>query len=256
MASEFGKGAILAGLLVGLTLAVSAGAGAKGGELVISIIAPNKTSVVARQRLTGYLQRAGCEAEVVIGDEPAGAGLVYRPGIPPPGEVPQLVSVNRLGKLPQPAWISRRTAGVRSLSELEGRDLAIISGTDPVGRRLPLEALAEAGVVPARDQLYETGDYSSSLGLVLHNNTHAAASEAGFVDEMLEPNDLVVIWAGEPFTSGGWYRGTGWDLAGVLCEDALAAMKRSDDRQIFAVFPEWVHGFIRPEGLDSEEVSK
>ena len=43
-------------------------------------------------------------------------------------------------------------------------------------------------------------------------------------------------------------------MPALLCEDVLAGLTRSADHQIFMVFPEWVHGFTRPERLNSEEV--
>lgn len=244
----------MAGVL--LMLVTSDPTSADGNGVVIGVVSDKQQAVVAHNRMTAYLQRAGCNATVRIGSRVEDAALVFYPGEAPADQRSVLLAANRKSEMPRSVWVSRRTAGVRSLSELEGRDLAVVSGPDPVGSDQALAALADAGVTPAREQLYQTGDYSSALGLVLHNNTHAAASESGFVEPMLAPNDLVVNWTGDRTQTGGWFRGESWDLSAVVCEDALAAMTRSDDRQIFAIFPEWVHGFIRPEGLKAEEGSK
>lgn len=125
-------------------------------------------------------------------------------------------AVSADGQDPVPVWVTRKTAGVRTLGELEGRDVSLLAGTDPLSGRLALKALAAEGVTPKRGQRYEAGDFSSALGLLLHNNTHAAVSELGLV---------------------------------TPCLKALLELKRSDDRQIFNLFPEWVYGFASPDSL-------
>lgn len=239
-------------------MAVSAGSGAAGNPspLGIRIESVTEVTAVARHRLTSFLAQAGCSADVRFGEPGQDVVLEFRSGETGADNAPVLVATNRKGNRPTPVWVTRRTAGVGSIAELAGRDLATVEGPDPLGSRLALAALAEVGVKPARQQLYEAGDYSSALGLLLHNNTHAAVSEAGFVEPMLKKNGLVVTWAGKPVSAGGWYRGTGWNMPALLCEDALGGLTRSGDRQIFSVFPEWVHGFSRPERLNSEEVSQ
>lgn len=222
------------------------------GVVVISIESDGRVSEVSRRRLEGYLQAEGCRAQVRFnGDDPATA-LVFRSGVAASG-APVLVAVSRDGGLPVPAWITRRTAGVKAIGELLGRDLSTVAGGDPVGAELPLAALRQAGVVPETGQLYEAGDYSSALGLLLHNNTHASVSELGFVRPLLEKNDLVITWAGEPLTAAGWYRETGWTSDAGTCEQALSRWQRGDDRQAFAAFPEWVNGFAWPDSLNSED---
>ncbi|MCG7198555.1 phosphate/phosphite/phosphonate ABC transporter substrate-binding protein [Marinobacter pelagius] len=220
----------------------------------ISIQSVTEVTDVAGYRLTRQLAEGGCEATVQFGEAEPDAVLEFRIGETAIEAV--LVASNRNGDPPRPAWVTRRTAGVGSITELAGRDLATVAGPDPLGARLPLAALAEVGVRPAREQLYEAGDYSSALGLLLHNNTHAAVTEVGFVEPMLENNGLVVTWAGNPVRAGGWYRGAGWNRSALACEEVLAGLTRRGDRQIFMVFPEWVHGFARPERLNSEEVSQ
>lgn len=247
-----------AALALAFGMAVSGGSAAAGDPwpLGISIESATKVTAVARHRLTSFLAQAGCSADVRFGEAAQAVGLEFKLGEAGSDNEPVLVATNRNGHRPTPVWVTRRTAGVGSIAELGGRDLATVAGPDPLGSRLALAALAKVGVKPARQQLYEAGDYSSALGLLLHNNTHAAVSEAGFVEPMLEKNGLVVTWVGKPVSAGGWYRGAGWNMSALLCEDALVGLTRSGDRQIFSVFPEWVHGFGRPEGLNSEEVSQ
>lgn len=256
LACSYHRGRVVLALVFGM--AVSGGPAAAGNPspLAISIESVTEVTAVARHRLTSFLAQAGCSADVRFGEPEQDVVLEYRPGEIGSDNEPVLLATNRNGKRPMPVWVTRRTAGVGSIAELDGRDLATVAGPDPLGSRLALAALAKVGVKPARQQLYEAGDYSSALGLLLHNNTHAAVSEAGFVEPMLEKNGLVVTWAGKPVSAGGWYRGAGWNMSALLCEDALAGLTRSGDRQIFAVFPEWVHGFSRPERLNSEEVSQ
>ncbi|HSH14170.1 MAG TPA: hypothetical protein VLA15_10485 [Desulfurivibrionaceae bacterium] len=223
-------------------------------DVSISIQSVTEVTDVARYRLTRQLAEGGCEARVYFGEAEPAAALEFRVGETPTGAV--LVARNRNGNPPRPAWVTRRTAGVGSIAELAGRDLSTVAGPDPLGSRLPLAVLADVGVRPSRQQLYEAGDYSSALGLLLHSNTHAAVTELGFVEPMLENNGLVVTWAGKPVQAGGWYRGAGWNRSALVCEEVLAGLTRSGDRQIFVVFPEWVYGFTRPERLNSEEVSQ
>ena len=102
------------------------------GVVVISIESDGRVSEVSRRRLEGYLQAQGCRAQVRFnGDDPATA-LVFRSGVAASG-APVLVAVSRDGGLPVPAWITRRTAGVKAIGELLGRDLSTVAGGDPVG---------------------------------------------------------------------------------------------------------------------------
>jgi hypothetical protein len=228
---------------------------AHAGEpaVLIGIEPDGRVAEVAGNRLERYLNTQGCPADIrFTGHEPALA-LVFRVGSPGAGESPVLVAVNPAGSLPQPAWITRRTAGVRGLAELQGRDLATVAGHDPLATGLPLAALRQAGVSPDSGQLYEAGDYSSALGLLLHNNVHAAVSELSFVEPFLDKNGLVVTWSGQPILAAGWYRHSGWTDAATACEQALVRRRRENDRQAFAAFPEWVAGFARYDSQNSED---
>lgn len=244
-------GVVMAGLLS------TVHAGAEGVRVQIGIESARGVATVSRYRLTEYLRTQGCEADVRVGASAPGLALAFLPGIPGDAEpAPVLEAVNRDGKLPVAVWVTRRTAGVRSLSELQGRDLATVAGSDPLGASLPLVALKKQGIVPEPGQLYEAGDYSSALGLLLHNNTYAAVSELGFVEPFLTRNSLVVSWYGKPAMAAGWYRQAGWNHAAVACEQALAKLKRADDRQRFAIFPEWVYGFALPDSQTSKDITQ
>ncbi|WP_417567594.1 PhnD/SsuA/transferrin family substrate-binding protein [Marinobacter sp.] len=240
------SGAVLTGLLV------TTAASAEDTRILIGIESATSSTAVARYRLTEYLQSQGCEADIRFNAKAPGLALAFLPGMPG-NSSPILVAVNRGGQLPVPVWVTRGTAGVRHIRELQGRDLATVAGTDPLGASLPLAALQQQGVTPKPGQLYEAGDYSSALGLLLHNNTHAAASELGFVKPFLTGNNLVVSWQGEPVKAAGWYRRAGWSRAAKACEQALARKQRSDDPQIFVIFPEWVNGFALPDSQNSED---
>jgi hypothetical protein len=208
---------------------------------------------VAGNRLEKSLREGGCSLPVAFNNDPQNAAMVFRAVTPGEGHSPSLIAVNRDRVFPRPVWVTRRTAGVRSLSELADRDLSIVTGPDPLGAELPLAALARAGVHPERGQLYGAGDYGSALGLLLHNNTHASVAEAGWLEPMREKNDLVVTWAGKPAVQAGWYRGPRWNSAFSSCEQVLAGLKREDDRQQFSVFPGWVFGFLPPGQIQSKE---
>jgi hypothetical protein len=239
-------GIVLAGLLV------AGCASAAEGKIPIGVDSVTRVTDVARYRLTEYLQNQGCSADIRFDVEAPDLALAFRPGMPK-GSAPVLEAVNREGRLPVPVWMTRKTAGVRHIRELQGRDLATVAGPDPLGEKLPLAALQEVGAMPAPEQLYEAGDYSSALGLLLHNNTHAAVSELGFVKPLLTGNSLVVSWQGEPVQAAGWYRRNGWSQVAEACEQALANIKREDDPQVFAIFPEWVSGFALPDSQNSED---
>ncbi|MFC4259268.1 PhnD/SsuA/transferrin family substrate-binding protein [Marinobacter lacisalsi] len=256
MGSEFRR-CIAAALLAGASIGLFGGS-AHAGEpaFLIGIEPDGRVSEVARRRLEKYLDTQGCLADIRFTTDDPALALVFRAGIPGAGETPVLVAVNAGGRLPQPAWITRRTAGVRGLADLENRDLATVAGHDPLGSELPLAALRREGVLPDSGRFYEAGDYSSALGLLLHNNTHAAVSELGFVEPFLDKNGLVVTWSGEPVIAGGWYRRAGWNNAVAACEQALARRQRDDDRQAFAAFPEWVAGFARHDSQNSEDSSQ
>ncbi len=242
-------------VMVGLLFAGHAGA--EGARVPIGIESATGTATVSRYRLTEYLRSQGCEADIRVGASAPGLALAFLPGIPGDAEpAPVLEAVNRDGKLPVAVWVTRRTAGVRNLSELQGRDLATVAGGDPMGSSLPLAALEKHGVVPAPGQLYEAGDYSSALGLLLHNNTYAAVSELGFVEPFLARNSLVVSWYGKPAMAAGWYRQAGWNHTVVACEKALAKLQRADDSQRFAIFPEWVYGFSLPDSQISKDITQ
>lgn len=244
-------GVAMAGLLF------TAHASAEDVRVPIGIESATGTATVSRYRLTEYLRTRGCEADIRVGTSAPDLALAFLPGIPGDTEpAPILEAVNRDGKLPVAVWVTRRTAGVRSLSELQGRDLATVAGSDPLGARLPLVALEKQGIVPEPGQLYEAGDYSSALGLLLHNNTYAAVSEFGFVEPFLTRNNLVVSWSGEPAMAAGWYRQAGWNHTVVACEQALAELQRADDRQRFAIFPEWVYGFALPDRQTSKDITQ
>ncbi|HEY9120449.1 MAG TPA: hypothetical protein VIN33_11870 [Marinobacter sp.] len=241
-------GVVLAGL------AFAAPVSAEETRIAIGIEPATGPATVSRYRLTEYLQSQGCTAQIQVGAKVPGLALAFWSGIPGDGEpAPILEAVNRAGNLPVPVWATRRTAGVRDLSELQGRDLATVAGNDPLGATLPLKVLQEQGIVPKPGQLYEAGDYSSALGLLLHNNTYAAVSELGFVQPFLARNSLVISWQGEPVKAAGWYRQAGWNTSAEVCEQALARLQREDDRQRFAIFPEWVYGFALPDTQYSED---
>lgn len=237
--------------LAGLLFAVQASA--EDTVVLIGIESATGPATVSRYRLTEYLRTRGCEAEIRVGATDPGLALVFLPGVS--GDAaPILMAINRDGRLPVPVWVTRRTSGVRSLAELQDRDLATVAGSDPLGANLPLAALGKQGITPEPGQLYEAGDYSSALGLLLHNNTHAAVSELGFVRPFLTANSLVVSWQGDPVKAAGWYRRAGWNQSVKACEQALAQIERADDPQMFAIFPAWVYGFARPDSQTSEDM--
>lgn len=243
------SGVALAGLL--FTVNTSA----EEAPVLIGIEPASGTATVSRYRLTEYLQARDCEADIRVGTAASGLALAFLPGNS--GEAsPVLEAVNRDGTLPVPVWVTRQTAGVRAISELQGRDLATVAGDGALGASLPLAALREQGIVPDAGQLYEAGDHSSALGLLLHNNTYAAVSELGFVKPLLARNSLVVSWRGEPVKAAGWYRRSGWSQAAVACEKALVGLQRTDDPQMFMIFPQWVYGFALPDSQTSEDITQ
>ena len=238
-------------LFVLCTSAVSAGQ--FSGPVRLEVHTEARSVTVAGYRLQRYLDTQDCKAELVFNQAVEGEGqgesdLVYRQD--GPADRLKLRAVNADGQDPVPVWVTRKTAGVRTLGELEGRDVSLVAGTDPLSGRLALKALAAEGVTPKRGQRYEAGDFSSALGLLLHNNTHAAVSELGLVTPFLESQGLAITWQGEPVSGAGWYAGTDTKNPGLQpCLKALLELKRSDDRQIFNLFPEWVHGFAPPDSL-------
>lgn len=213
--------------------------------IVLTIDSVTRVTDVAGYRLGQHLAKQGCQGEIRFTSEPQAAALMF--GFSPQRRQGKVVlsAMNPDGELPRPAWITRRTSGVRSVSGLEVRDLATVAGRDPLASRLALAELSLAGIDPEPERIYEAGDFSSALGLLLHNNTHAAVSEAGFASQFLESRDLVITWLGAPVKTVGWYRGDAWSKQALVCEEALSHLRRTDDKQAFAVFPEWVHGFTR-----------
>ena len=236
-------------LFVLCTSAVSAGQ--FSGPVRLEVHTEARSVTVAGYRLQRYLDKQNCKAELVFnqaveGEAQVESDLVYRQD--GPADRLKLRAVNADGQDPVPVWVTRKTAGVRTLGELEGRDVSLVAGTDPLSGRLALKALAAEGVRPKRGQRYEAGDFSSALGLLLHNNTHAAVSELGLVTPFLESQGLAITWQGKPVSGAGWYAGTDTTNPGLQpCLRALLELKRSDDRQIFNLFPEWVHGFATPD---------
>lgn len=227
------------------TSAVSAGQ--FSGPVRIEVHTDARSVTVASYRLQRYLEAQGCHAELVFNGA-GGSGLVYRQDGTNNRRL--LDAVNAAGRHPVPVWVTRKTAGVRTLGELEGRDVSLVAGADPLSGPLALKALAAEGVTPKPGQRYEAGDFSSALGLLLHNNTHAAVSELGLVTPFLESQSLAITWQGEPVSGAGWYAGTDTTNPGLQpCLKALLELKRSDDRQIFNLFPEWVYGFASPDSL-------
>lgn len=204
-----------------------------------------RSTTMASYRLQRYLAARRCHAELVFNRSGDG-DLVYRTGSR--GERPMLRSVNADGRNPVPVWVTRTSAGVGSLRELEGRDVALVAGSDPLSGAQALEALAAHGVRPGKGQRYEAGDFSSALGLLLHNNTHAAVSELGLVRPFLEPQGLTITWQGQPVQGAGWHVSTTANRPALeACRQALLELRRGDDRQIFTLFPEWVSGFAPPD---------
>ncbi|WP_206074308.1 hypothetical protein [Marinobacter fuscus] len=221
----------------------AAGLTQAGEPLRLNVSTDARSTTVAGYRLHKYLASRNCEVELGFNQRQA-ADLVYRPAVTEGRLV--LTALNRVGELPVPVWVTRKTAGVGSLAELEGRGVSLIAGADPLSGSLALAALAQQGVRPDKGQRYEAGDFSSALGLLLHNNTHAAVSELGLVTPFLEAQGLTITWQGAEVSGAGWYAEQPLgSAAGEPCLAALADLKRSDDRQIFIVFPEWVHGFAR-----------
>lgn len=230
-----------------LILASNAGAAQEYGSVRVEVMTEARSTTVASYRLQRYLEARDCEAELLF-NRAGDSDLVYRAD---GSDNRRLVdAVNAVGKHPTPVWVTRKTAGVRTLRELEGRDVSLIAGGDPVSGSLALRALASVGVTPKPGQRYEAGDFNSALGLLLHNNTHASVSELGLVTPFLESQDLAITWQGEPVRGAGWYANGKTDSANPElqpCLKALLQLKRSDDRQIFNLFPEWVHGFASPD---------
>lgn len=231
-----------------------------GKALELRVHSELASYTVAQKRLQAYLDRQGCDASVVIAvAEPEFDDLAERPGVvfsaQPVGGEQVLKAVNPAGQNPVPVWVTRKTSGVRSLAELDGRDVSLVAGVDPVGGTAALQALASQGVTPDRGQRYLAADFSSALGLLLHNNTHAAASELGFVSGLLESQGLAVTWQGQPVEGAGWYQTALEGPASQLdpCLAALSRMQRSDDRQMFQLFPEWVSGFVPPESTQEKD---
>ncbi len=231
--------------------------GLADSPVILQVSTDARSTTVASHRLEHYLKANDCSAKLVF--EPARkVDLIFRMPGTKTQKAPVLRAVNRNGQNPIPVWVTRKTAGVRSLGELQGRDVSLVAGIDPVGGSLALQALAEQGVNPTRGQRYEAGDFSSALGLLLHNNTHAAVSELGLVTPFLEKQGLTITWQGQPVTGAGWYV-TASDAADIpmsKCLAALGKLKRSDDRQIFQIFPEWVTGFAAPESQPNKETSR
>lgn len=219
---------------------------------MIAIDTASSAVAVARYRLNAYLQAQGCSADIRFDVQAPDLALAFLADGAAGDSVPILEAVNRNGQRPVPVWVTRSTAGVRDIGELQDRDLATIAGKDPVGAQLPLAALSQRGIRPKREQIHEAGDYSSALGLVLHNNTHAAVSELGFVQQFLTSNRLVVSWQGSPVKAAGWYRQAGWSEAAGVCEQALARSQRAEDTQMFSAFPEWVTGFVFSDGQNTD----
>ena len=236
-------------VLAGVTTANVARA---ADPLVLQVFTEARSTIVASHRLQNYLEEAECRADLLFNGEQRG-DLIFRPG-KTDGDL-LLSAVNRDGEHPVPVWVTRKTAGVGSLSELQGRDVSLVAGDDPLASALALEALAAHGVSPEPGQIYEAGDFSSALGLLLHNNTHAAVSELGLVRPMLETQGMVITWQGKPVPGAGWYAPAPLPKSTNTraCLNALARMQRLDDRQIFRIFPEWVSGFTPPESIDVEE---
>jgi len=231
--------------------------GLANGPVMLLVFTEARSTTVASYRLERHLKETGCQVRLVFEPTPD-AELTFRVSGGGTEHPPALRAVNRHGHNPVPVWVTRKTSGVNSLAELEGREVSLIAGNDPVGGSLALQALAERGVKPARGQRYEAGDFSSALGLLLHNNTHAAASELGLVTPFLENQGLAITWQGQPVTGAGWYTGPDTALSARVtdCLVVLGGLKRSDDRQIFQIFPEWVSGFATPESQPNKETSR
>ncbi len=235
-----------------------------GENVELRVYTELSSYTVAQNRLKAYLDRQGCDASVKIavaepvagaefGDWGVRSGLVF--SAQPVGGERALKAVNATGQSPVPVWVTRKTSGVRSLAELHGRDVSLVAGADPVGAAAALQALAGQGVTPSRGQRYFAADYSSALGLLLHNNTHAAVSELGFVSGLMESQGLAVTWQGQPVEGAGWYQTASEGSARQvdLCLAALTRIQRSDDRQMFQLFPEWVSGFVSPESTQEKD---
>lgn len=221
--------------------------------MLIAIETANTAIEVARYRLTEYLQAQGCSADIRWDTGAPGLALAFLPGSAAADSEPILEAVNRDGQRPVPVWVTRRTAGVTDIRQLQGRDLATVAGKDTLGAALALAALSQQGITPQPEQIYQAGDYSSALGLLLHNNTHAAVSELGFVLPLLTANSLVVSWQGNPVQAAGWYRQDGWSADAEVCEQALTRSQQTEDPQMFAAFPEWVFGFALPANQDTDD---
>lgn len=240
-------------LLSALVLAGATADMARAADpLVLQVFTEARSTIVASHRLQNYLEGADCRADILFNGEPRG-DLIFRPGNTDGNLL--LSAVSRDGGHPVPVWVTRKTAGVGSLSELQGRDVSLVAGDDPLASALALDALAAHGVSPDPGQIYEAGDFSSALGLLLHNNTHAAVSELGLVRPMLETQGMAITWQGDPVPGAGWYAPAPLPekTNTRACLNALARMHRLDDRQIFRIFPEWVSGFRPPESIDVEE---
>ena len=113
-----------------------------GAPILIGVESATSVTDVARYRLTEYLRDQGCRAELRFNTEVSGLALAFLSETPE-GRAPILVAVNRNGQLPVPVWVTRRTAGVRHIRDLKGRDLATVAGRDPLGASLPLAELKE-----------------------------------------------------------------------------------------------------------------
>ena len=120
-------------LFVLCTSAVSAGQ--FSGPVRLEVHTEARSVTVAGYRLQRYLDTQDCKAELVFNQAVEGEGqgesdLVYRQD--GPADRLKLRAVNADGQDPVPVWVTRKTAGVRTLGELEGRDVSLVAGTDPL----------------------------------------------------------------------------------------------------------------------------
>ncbi|MFE8070372.1 PhnD/SsuA/transferrin family substrate-binding protein [Marinobacteraceae bacterium S3BR75-40.1] len=231
----FGTLAWLAALTVlpALALGQSVGLAIEGGPS----LAP-----ATRKALIGALAEEHCEARLVTPSE--APELTFR-NVSWHEAQPLLVALNRDDELPTPVWVTRRPLGLDRLTQLADRDLAVLRKDDPVGSHAPLQRLRAAGVAWREDQLFRAGSFSAALGLLLHNNVQAAASEASLLKPLAGRNALSVVDAGPALPVGAWFGAAdNANEAVSACLKALTLLDRELQPRAFKAFPEWVRRFV------------
>lgn len=204
------------------------------------------------RKIDSYLSSNGCLVEVasIAKDSPTPTGTDIEFSPEPIDVTKERLAGFRL--LAQARTIEGKTkvggavlvlaaTAIENLKALDSERIAFVSQKSASGYLLPLQLLAEAGVVPSEEHKIFVGNHVGAVSMLLHGDAFAAAAAAPLARDWLTVNNELAIVALTPLVeTGGW-----WINEKISAEKAMVCAAKIGELagSRLKAFPEWVGGF-------------